>query len=78
MVFKNDYVRMRNVSLGYTFPSDLLSNHGISKVRLYVLGENMFTWQSHKGIDPEQSFNGLTANRSPLQKTLTFGTLIEF
>ncbi len=77
-LFKNDYVRMRNISLGYNLPADLLNKYGISKVRLYVLGENMFTWQSHKGIDPEQSFNGLTANRSPLQKTLTLGTLFEF
>ena len=77
-LFKNDYVRMKNISFGYNLPTDVLNRVGLSKVRLYILGENMFTWQSHKGIDPEQSFNGLTANRSPLQKTLTLGTLIEF
>ncbi|MDT7832235.1 TonB-dependent receptor [Flavobacteriaceae bacterium S356] len=77
-IFKNDYVRMKNISFGYNLPTDVLNRVGLSKVRLYVLGENMFTWQSHKGIDPEQSFNGLTANRSPLQKTLTLGTQIEF
>ena len=77
-IFKNDYVRMKNISFGYNLPIDVLNRVGLSKVRLYILGENMFTWQSHKGIDPEQSFNGLTANRSPLQKTLTLGTQIEF
>ncbi|WP_272149899.1 SusC/RagA family TonB-linked outer membrane protein [Tenacibaculum aiptasiae] len=77
-LFKNDYIRLKNITFGYNLPSDILNNVGLSKVRLYLLGENMFTWQSHKGIDPEQAFNGLTANRSPLQKTITFGTLIEF
>lgn len=77
-LFKNDYVRMKNISFGYNLPVDVLNKYGLTKVRFFVLGENMFTWQSHKGIDPEQSFNGLTANRSPLQKTLTFGTQIEF
>lgn len=77
-LFKNDFVRMKNISFGYNLPTDVLSKVGLSKLRLYILGENMFTWQSHKGIDPEQSFNGLTANRSPLQKTLTIGTQIEF
>ena len=77
-MFKNDYVRMKNISLGYNLPTDVLNKLGLSKLRVFILGENMFTWQSHKGIDPEQSFNGLTANRSPLQKTLTFGTQIEF
>lgn len=77
-LFKNDYLRMKNISAGYNVPLDAISKLGLSKVRIYILGENMFTWQSHKGIDPEQSFNGLTANRSPLQKTLTLGTQIEF
>jgi hypothetical protein len=77
-LFKNDYVRMRNISFGYNLPDSAISKYGISKLRFYILGENMFTWQSHTGIDPEQSFNGLTANRSPLQQTLTFGTQIQF
>ncbi|XRE44025.1 Outer membrane TonB-dependent transporter, utilization system for glycans and polysaccharides (PUL), SusC family [Tenacibaculum discolor] len=77
-LFKNDFIRMKNISVGYNLPSDVLNNIGLSKVRLYILGENMFTWQSHEGIDPEQAFNGLTSNRSPLQKTITFGTLIQF
>lgn len=77
-LFKNDYVRMKNISVGYNLPTDVLNKVGLTKLRVFILGENMFTWQSHKGIDPEQSFNGLTANRSPLQKTLTFGTQIEF
>lgn len=77
-LFKNDFVRMKNISVGYNIPSDILNNIGLTRLRLYLLGENMFTWQSHKGIDPEQAFNGLTNNRSPLQQTFTVGTLIEF
>ncbi|WP_299114257.1 TonB-dependent receptor [uncultured Winogradskyella sp.] len=77
-LFKNDYVRLRSLTLGYNLSQDALKDIGLSSVRFYFQGDNLITWQSHGGIDPEQAFNGLTANRSPLQRTFTFGTLIEF
>ncbi|WP_422105983.1 SusC/RagA family TonB-linked outer membrane protein [Winogradskyella sp.] len=77
-LFKNDYVRLKSLTVGYNLPQDALENLGLKSVRVYFQGDNLITWQSHGGIDPEQAFNGLTANRSPLQRTLSFGTLIEF
>lgn len=77
-LFKNDYLRLKSITVGYNLPQDALEDIGLTSVRVYFQGDNLLTWQSHGGIDPEQAFNGLTANRSPLQRTFTFGTLIQF
>ncbi|MFC0603896.1 SusC/RagA family TonB-linked outer membrane protein [Winogradskyella pulchriflava] len=77
-LFKNDYLRLKSITVGYNLPKDVLEDIGLASARIYFQGDNLLTWQSHGGIDPEQAFNGLTANRSPLQRTFTFGTLIEF
>ncbi|WP_242117882.1 SusC/RagA family TonB-linked outer membrane protein [Aestuariivivens sediminicola] len=77
-LFDNDYVRLKSLTLGYNFPGATLNKFGVSRLRLFLQADNMLTWQSHKGIDPEQSFNGLTSNRSPLSKTITTGVIVEF
>jgi len=77
-LFKNDYVRLKSLTFGYNLPQSTLDRIGLSKFRLFVQADNIWTWQSHKGIEPEQSFNGLTGNRSPLSKTITSGVILEF
>ena len=76
-LFKNDYLRLKALTVGYNLPTKALDNIGLNQFRVYLQADNLVTWQSHKGIDPEQAFNGLTNNRSPLQKTFTFGALIK-
>ena len=77
-LFDNDYVRLKSLTFGYNLPSKTLNKFGASRLRLFIQADNIFTWQSHKGIDPEQAFNGLTNNRSPLQQTITTGVLVKF
>ncbi|WP_203258041.1 SusC/RagA family TonB-linked outer membrane protein [Hyunsoonleella ulvae] len=77
-LFKNDYLRLKALTLGYNLPGEALDKIGLKQLRLYFQADNLITWQTHQGIDPEQSFNGLTNNRSPLQRTLTFGALLKF
>ncbi|SEQ72196.1 TonB-linked outer membrane protein, SusC/RagA family [Hyunsoonleella jejuensis] len=77
-LFDNDYVRLKALTLGYNLPSSVIERIGLSSFRLFVQADNIFTWQSHKGIDPEQAFNGLTNNRSPLSKTITTGAIVQF
>ncbi|MEP2023726.1 MAG: TonB-dependent receptor [Reichenbachiella sp.] len=50
-----NYVRVRNIQLGYTIPSLLTDKIGVSKVRVYVSGQNLFTFTNYSGIDPEIS-----------------------
>lgn len=77
-LFDNDYVRLRSVTFGYNFPESVLNKIGLTKLRLYFLADNLFTIQSHKGIDPAQSFNGTTRNRTRLPKSIGTGLVLEF
>lgn len=49
------YLRVKNVQLGYTLPAALTERIRISRLRLYVSAENLFTFTSYRGIDPEVS-----------------------
>ncbi len=79
------YVRLKNVTLGYSIPSALLSKAGIGKARVYVSGTNLLTSTDYMGYDPEvSSFNGNDAqigidlNNYPTAKTFLFGLDITF
>lgn len=52
-LFNTTYARLRNVTLGYSLPGNFLSGIGMSRVRVYVTGQNLITWdQMPDGIDP--------------------------
>ena len=77
-LFKNDYVRLRALNIGYNIPKATLSKIGISGLRVFFQGDNLLTFQSHKGIDPEQSLAGTTDNRSYNQKITSLGINLTF
>ena len=52
------YLKLSNITLGYTFPRKMLSKIGISKLRLYATGSNLLTWTKYTGFDPEVSTMG--------------------
>ena len=55
---KGDYFNLRNVTLGYTFPKKWLAPAGISNLRVYLTGDNIWLKSKRKGFDPRYSFNG--------------------
>ncbi len=57
-VFKGDFVKLKNVTLGYNFSSALLSKANISNARFYVSGQNLAIFSKYPGPDPEVSSNG--------------------
>lgn len=77
-LFRNDYVRLKSLNFGYNFPQSVLDRTSLSKLRLYFQGDNLFTYQSHKGLDPEQSFAGTTDNRSYNLRVISCGLNLEF
>ena len=77
-LFKNDYVRLKSLTLGYNIDKNMLEPFGINQFRIFVQGDNVWTWQSHKGIDPEQSISGTTDNRSYQSRNLSLGVTIGF
>ena len=47
------FLRMKNLTIGYTLPSSILNKVKIDKVRIYVQGTNLFTATKYTGLDPE-------------------------
>ena len=47
------YLRLKNITLGYTLPRSLTSKIGISRLRIYGRAENLITWTKYWGFDPE-------------------------
>ncbi|WP_321280377.1 TonB-dependent receptor [Marinifilum fragile] len=77
-LYDNDYLRLRNITLGYTLPNSLLEKVNLSRARVYVQADNLFTFVKHEGMDPEQSTSGVTDNRYPALKTVSFGVKVDF
>ncbi|KPH11443.1 TonB-dependent receptor [Chryseobacterium sp. ERMR1:04] len=72
-LYSATYARLKNVSIGYTLPSDYFEKIGLKKFRIYLQGENLLTFYKHKGMDPEQALDGTTYYRYPAMRTITFG-----
>lgn len=70
--------RLRNVTLGYSFPSSLLSKAGIRSARIFVQGQNWWTSTSFKSFDPEMTGVSLTGAQYPALKQTTVGVSIGF
>ena len=52
------FLRLSNVSIGYSFPKPMLRKIGIQNLRFYATGSNLFTWTRYTGFDPEVSTKG--------------------
>src|SRR5699024_4070120 len=50
------FLKIRNLQLGYSIPASVLSPIGISRLRIYVQGSNLFTATPYSGVDPEVGF----------------------
>ncbi|WP_089784435.1 SusC/RagA family TonB-linked outer membrane protein [Chitinophaga sp. YR573] len=68
------FVKIRNISLGYSLPSGILKRSHISNLRVYVTGKNLFTFSKVKDYDPERG--GDLSN--PLTKMYVAGLNVEF
>ena len=76
-LYKGDYIRLRNLQLGYNFPTHIINTLKLSSLRLYVMGTNLWTKTGYKGFDPEGSGNIYTAI-IPQLKSLIFGLNVKF
>ena len=50
---KGNFIRLRQLQLGYTLPAKFTKKAFIERARIYVSGENLLTWTTYDGIDPE-------------------------
>ena len=84
------FLRLRNISLGYTLPSSITEKLGMDSLRIYASAQNLFTITNYSGLDPEIGQNtdingnnsvttrGIDAGAYPLSSNVTFGLNINF
>jgi hypothetical protein len=72
------YLRIKNLTLGYTLPSSLTKKAHMSSVRVYASGLNMFTFTRYTGFDPEVGTSGIDNNVYPVTATYSLGINIGF
>ena len=57
-IVDGSYLRLKNISLGYTLPRSLTRQISIERLRFFVMAENLVTWTKYWGFDPEISSGG--------------------
>ena len=78
------FLRLKNLTIGYTFPQKWMRKLYISKLRLYMSAENLFLLTKYSGYDPEVSMSssalmpGLDYGAYPRSKVFTFGIELNF
>jgi len=84
-VFKGDFIKLRNLSVGYTLPKTIINKLKLSNARFYLSGQNLGILTKYPGPDPEVSSNGgsntsqgVDRNTVANARTITFGLNIGF
>lgn len=81
---RGDYLRLKNLSLGYTFRTEWMKRtHFIENCRVYFTAQNLFTLTGYKGLDPEISggdvySKGNDNGHFPPVRTFAFGLQVSF
>ncbi|MBC9796260.1 SusC/RagA family TonB-linked outer membrane protein [Sinomicrobium weinanense] len=77
-----DYLRIKTIQLGYSIPSDVLDKMAMSKLRIYVTGQNLFTFTGYDGLDPEVAgeilSRGIDRSLYPKSKSFILGVQLQF
>lgn len=79
------YLRIQNISIGYTLPKQWISKLNLQNVKVYANLQNVYTWTNYSGYDPEVGcmygdalMNGLDYGRYPSPRIYTFGLNVSF
>lgn len=73
------FIRLKTVALGYSVPQKLMDRIGVNSARVYMSAQNLYTWTSYSGFDPEVSARastltpGFDFSAYPRARTITFG-----
>ncbi|MBN2262664.1 MAG: TonB-dependent receptor [Prolixibacteraceae bacterium] len=88
MLQDGSFLRINNVTLGYTLPENLLAGIGISRIRIYAAVDNLYTFTNYKGMEPEvggdywgyrgQQWAGIDRAVYPKARTILGGINVNF
>jgi TonB-linked SusC/RagA family outer membrane protein len=86
-ISKGSYLRNKQIQIGYSLPTTLLSRFGVERFRVYVQSANLFTITKYEGLDPELSspdpnaqtpLFGIDQGNYPLTPSFLFGVNLNF
>ncbi|MDR1226518.1 MAG: TonB-dependent receptor [Prevotellaceae bacterium] len=72
------YLRIKNLTLGYTLPEIIAKKAYLQTVRLYMSCQNLYTFTKYSGFDPEVGADGVDLSTYPLTRTISFGVNVKF
>lgn len=72
------FLRLKNVRLGYVFSDKLTKKLSISKMNVFVSGDNLATWTKFTGMDPENNFGEENSGKVPFTKRFLAGIQVTF
>lgn len=84
-LYNADFLRIRNIALGYTMPRKLCSKIGVESVRFSMNVQNLWTFDSYPGYSVEANYKGNSATNNgvdfggyPISRAITFGVNLNF
>ncbi len=78
------YIRLKTLNLGYSLPKSILDKVKLSRVRLYLIGQNLLTWTDYTGYDPEITSGDNTTQQGtdtgiyPVFRSISGGLTVTF
>lgn len=75
-LLKADFIRLAQLTVGYTFDPPLVRNLGLTRARIYAQGMNLWTYTDYPGYDPE--FMGTGTGQIPIHKSYNIGIQLSF
>jgi TonB-linked SusC/RagA family outer membrane protein len=79
-LYDGDYFRLKNLTFGHDFSDEMIESLGLTGVRVFVRGTNLFTWVKEDNLkyDPETSAGGTLGLTTPAVKSIVFGINVKF
>ncbi|GHT49471.1 SusC/RagA family TonB-linked outer membrane protein [Bacteroidia bacterium] len=81
-VENGNYLMLRNLTLGYTLPKNIMNKIGVGSLRVYVTGQNLLVLTNYSGFSPELGFSdqgrGVDVGNYPITRVFTGGITVDF
>lgn len=71
-----DYLSIRNINIGYTFPTTLFKGSGIESLRVFASADNVWLFSKRQGMDPQATFTGNPGYNYSAARTIMFGVTL--
>ena len=75
-VYDASYIKLKSLQLGYELPARIANSLSAASIRVYVSGQNLWTWSQTNILDPEAPSG--RGNVYPVTRTVSFGTSMRF